>query len=191
MPWSSDFRDLVRTILVEERYGDPDVVSLGKSRLSPDSVDAQIDNQLALYEKRSSSSSAESVEESVGLSLKLILEADEPAEGDEAAPAGDESPEHDDVDGDAGAGEQAAEITKPDLDMNSFALAVARLVENYDKLLDVQSVIITRAKKYVEENYDTAVAGDLIVVLERDHGVSLDPRDDRPEIPPAAGAGPG
>jgi hypothetical protein len=182
-----------------------------KSRLSMQSVDDQIDSLLMQFEEKA-------ISEGYVLSLRVLLEApgDEEDEG-EAAPQGAESPEGEvtaskpkisDVETPAPAekpriqgqdsttssakidAEGAVESMKPRIDINQFASRVARLIDNYQSLLDIPSVILTRSQNFLTENYDEATAEELFEVLETEYGIALDPADNTPTPPAAAGAGP-
>lgn len=192
----SNLRDIVRKMIVEE------LARLeGGNRLSATSVDDQIDAQFNLFEKRSSpdsditspDESPEVREESSRYSLMMILEAetddqeeipDAPVEGDEASPedAPDVAPDKN---------QPSVEQIRPKLKVESFAARVARLIENHINLLDVPTVIINRAALFITENYDDETSKTFLEVLEKDHGLAVQPKDNEPERPIAVGAGPG
>lgn len=79
-----------------------------------------------------------------------------------------------------------------DIDLKSFAADVARLVKNYDTLLDMKSIILNRAFSYILSKYGKETEKALKDVLEQDHRlVSNEPiagEDDEPEVPVAVGA---
>jgi hypothetical protein len=74
--------------------------------------------------------------------------------------------------------------------VKNFAQSVARLVLNYEGLLDPKSTILNRARAYVEKNYDAGVAKQMMDILASQF--QLSPRDPNdvagPQAPPAAGA---
>jgi hypothetical protein len=76
------------------------------------------------------------------------------------------------------------------LNVSNFAQSVARLVMNYEGLLDPKSTILNRARVYVEKNYDAGVAKQMMDILSSQF--QLAPRasgDTTPvQAPPAAGA---
>lgn len=82
------------------------------------------------------------------------------------------------------------QVENPRLNVRNFAQSVARLVLNYEGLLDPKSTILNRARAYVEKNYDGAVAKQMMDILSSQF--QLAPRasgDTTPvQAPPAAGA---
>jgi len=177
-------RKMLRDIITEE------LASVqAKSRLSPDSADDQIDGMLIRYEEQSI------IEEQHLNSLKLLFEAepekDAPPEEDaapteDAAPPEDIAPSSKDVEID-----NPATAQTPKIDVDKFSMHIARLVQNYSRLLDIPTVIMGRARNFLEENYSKAVADEYEESLDRNHGLELNPKDNIPERPPAVGAGPG
>lgn len=147
-----------------------------ESRLSENSADDQIDSLLMQFEERS-------LKEASRYSLKRLFEADEPViTGEE-----EQSQVASSADIDA---TKSAEPNKPKIDINQFARRTARLVENYTNLLDISTVILNRAKNFLAENYDETVGEELFEILERDYGIAIEPPDNTPQAPAAAGAGP-
>jgi hypothetical protein len=82
------------------------------------------------------------------------------------------------------------QVENPRLNVSNFAQSVARLVMNYEGLLDPKSTILNRARVYVEKNYDAGVAKQMMDILSSQF--QLAPRasgDTTPvQAPPAAGA---
>ena len=165
----------------------------GKGRLSDGSADNQIDAMLIRFETESVN--PDDVQESLrAFSLRALLEAPEEEEEEEEAeeepePTVDEEPSfndstevNDDAEGSQG---------KPPLDVDQYAQRVARLVQNYQNLLDIETVILNRAKKFLIQNYDEPTADAFEETLERQFDLSLEPKDNEPRIPAAVGAGPG
>lgn len=79
---------------------------------------------------------------------------------------------------------------KPPINTDKFAENVARLIDNYDSLLDIVPVLINRASNYVRKNYGEQVVDQMLEKLRINHGIDLETRDDEPERPIAQGAGP-
>jgi hypothetical protein len=178
-------RKMLRDIITEE------LASVqAKSRLSPDSADDQIDGMLIRYEEQSI------IEEHMLSSLKLLFEAEpeKDAPPEDAAP--EESgapPEEEDIAPSSKDVEidNPATAQTPKIDVDKFSMHIARLVQNYSRLLDIPTVIMGRARNFLEENYSKAVADEYEESLDRNHGLELNPKDNIPERPPAVGAGPG
>jgi hypothetical protein len=133
------------------------------ARLSVDSLDDQIDSYIMKFEKRATE---DKLEESFRKhDLGFMLEVDAPAQTEKAP--------------------------KPNLNLTKFGKQVARLVMNADSLLDPRTVIINRASRFLEENYDEGHARDLLDFLETHFNItptneiSTDPS---PPPPPAVGA---
>lgn len=161
---------LIRQMILEELEAQLDE----KLRLPADSVDDQIDALLIKFESESIKT------ESVSLSLsKLLFEAPEDEE-EEEGPSAVGSEERDQ--------ELSAEPVKPPVEIDQFTKKLVRLLENYESLLDIKTVIINRAKNYLIENYDEAAADALEDTLDTDYGISLDPPDNEAERPIAVGA---
>ncbi len=85
---------------------------------------------------------------------------------------------------------QAPSVENPRFNARNFAQSVARLVLNYEGLLDPKTTILNRAKAYVEKNYDAGVAKQMMDILATQF--QLTPRtpgdESAVQAPPAAGA---
>jgi hypothetical protein len=132
-------------------------------RLSVDSLDDQIDGYIMKYEKRSK---VDKLEESFeNRNLGFLLEADE-----------------------AGKKENAPKMT---IDVRKFTNQLARLIMNSESLLDPSTVIINRAAKFLEENYDPGHATEMMDYLESKFNIMPSDEvkhDEVPPPPPAVGA---
>ena len=160
---------LIRKIILEEMEAQLDE----KLRLPADSVDDQIDALLIKFESESIKT------ESVTRSLSALL-FEAPEDDDEEGPSAVGSEERDQ--------ELSAEPIKPPVEIDQFTKKVVRLLENYESLLDIKTVIINRARNYLIENYDEAAADALEDTLDTDYGISLNPPDNDPTRPIAVGA---
>lgn len=84
------------------------------------------------------------------------------------------------------------ETSAQDIDLNKFASDVARLVKNYDTLMDMKSIILNKACSYIKFRYGDETEKALKDVLEQDYRlVSNAPKSEKreePEIPIAVGA---
>jgi hypothetical protein len=108
-----------------------------------DSVDVQIDKFFSDFESEAKSSKNESLD--WRQTLRRLLEA----EDDEESAKDDEDSE---------SGDQPAEkLTMEEIDVNSFAGSVARLIDNYDSLLEIRDAIVRRATNYLGKNYELDV----------------------------------
>lgn len=74
---------------------------------------------------------------------------------------------------------------KSTIDIEHFANSVARLVYNYDTLLDMEALVVQRAVEYIETNYDEEMAEDLRRALKDLHDIEVD----NPNSPPGTKLG--
>lgn len=122
--------------------------------------------------------------------VSFLLEQEAPEPPAEEPPA--EEPPMDD----AGAaptddtGEPAPSETPvmntPKINLNDFSRAVARLVNNYDALLNPKTIILNRAVEYIRTNYNELTAKQFQSIMEQNYGVqatSTDPSDDDSDFP--------
>ena len=81
--------------------------------------------------------------------------------------------------------ESAAE----DIDLRDFAGNVARLVKNYQNLIDWESVILNKAQSFVNNHYGEDTARVLFDILEAEYGIVKKVKEEEPaEAPIAVGA---
>lgn len=148
-----------------------------------DSLDAQVDRYLSDYESSSRTAKHEGKDFRM-LVKRLMSEADEEG-GDDADAETEDTP--------------APEPKKPGadaIDIEEFANNVARLIENYDTLLEVRSTMLRRSINFVTKNYDQSVAASFERTMRDKHGVvdgetKQEVDDDMFPAPPADRAGPG
>ena len=62
----------------------------------------------------------------------------------------------------------------PSIDMETFAANVARLVKNYDSLLDMKAIIVKKAQDYIANKYDVELGDALLDILNLRYDISLD-----------------
>lgn len=153
------------------------------------SLDQVIDKYIVRYERESipqtaapgpgptsnSAASPETLEERQIRSLSaLLFEQDAPPPPLEGAGgAGDGGG---DSGGDAGGGSGKAPpgppvINTPKINLNDFSRSMARLINNYDALLNPRSIILNRAEAYIKSNYDERTAKMFMQIMERNYGV--------------------
>lgn len=113
-------------------------------------------------------------------------EEEEPAE-EEEAPAEEPAAGEEDMGLDLGEpGEEPAEpaaegepvAATPQINLNDFARSVARLVNNFEVLLNPQNVILNRVEAYITSNYDERTARELMDILDQNY--SLRPVEEKP-----------
>ena len=86
------------------------------------------------------------------------------------------------------------EVAADDIDLKHFAADLARLVKNYDTLIDMESIILNKAYAYIQNNYGDDTVKALKDVLEQEFNIEIERNEierDEPEIPIAVGAGGG
>ncbi len=59
-----------------------------------------------------------------------------------------------------------------DLDVGSFAADVARLVKNYDNLLDIEDLLVKKSIDFLKRRYDEKTASDFEDALETQHDIT-------------------
>lgn len=79
------------------------------------------------------------------------------------------------------------------LDLDSFTADVARLVKNYDNLIDMEALLVNKSKEFLGARYGEEVVNQFVDRLEKNHDIE-DPQDVPPiptvgETPLAVGAG--
>jgi len=95
--------------------------------------------------------------------------------------------------------EQEEVTTEADIDLDLFATDVARLINNYDVLLDMESILYNKARELLTVKYGEEVAIAFDEILQSRHGIDVaKPTDgkvtpEESEVPPplAVGAGGG
>lgn len=86
-----------------------------------------------------------------------------------------------------------SEVAAADIDLRIFAREVARLIKNYDTLIDMKSIIMNKAFAYIKVKYGDDTEKALKDVLEQDFKLSTGKDagyedEDEPEVPIAVGA---
>ena len=80
-----------------------------------------------------------------------------------------------------------------DISIDTFAADVARLVKNYDNLLDIETLLVGKAKEFIEKRYGKDAADKLETTLDDTHSITAQeepttPPDSDLEVPLAVGA---
>lgn len=175
-------RQRIRHHHLNEGDGERDIA------LSPGSVDTQIDSLLVSFEKEAAELEDNAVvpEGRSIMAMLLLLEADEQAD--------DENDENDDKDSVTTDERQKTDepADTPDIKVNidTFALRVATLIETYTQRLDVETVIFNRAVTYMREHHGEQAAANLTRIITDEHGINLQGGSDD-VVPVQYGAGSG
>jgi len=81
------------------------------------------------------------------------------------------------------------EYTESDFDIQKFASDIARLIMNYDTLLDMESIIYNKAKSFLELKYGKDVSDSMSEILATRYGLDFEGKsDDYTPAPLAVGA---
>jgi hypothetical protein len=151
------------------------------------SLDQTVDRYLIRYEQesipindmyeslfRKKSFMLEQLEDDLGDEEEVV---DDDDAGDLGGDLGDLGGVDDGLGGDAGGEDEAAKpvLSTPKINLNDFARSVARLVNNFQALLDPKSTILNRVEAYITNNYDAKTANELMQTLETNY--SLKPTD--------------
>lgn len=182
----SPLRQLVRDLLREDGMETAPPVEGG------DSLDSQVDRYLSDYETSSKTAKKEGFD--FRMTIRRLLEA-----GDDAG-AGPDVTDTSEPDGGgddkAEASPEPQKMTSDDIDMDEFANNVARLIQNYDNLLEVRNTLIRRSINFISKSYDQDTVDTLTRLLRDEHGLvdgesKQDVEDEMFKAPPADRAGPG
>jgi len=83
------------------------------------------------------------------------------------------------------------EDEEPLIDIDTFASEVARLVKNYENLLDMESLLIDKASSFISDKYGEETAERFLDSLESKHSLNLEKETEQESAPLAVGALPG
>ena len=181
--------NLILKMLMEAEEKSPDMIVKNEKespRLAKDSADDQIDSYLISFEERAIKASDDDddvlFESLKNNSLKFLFEQEEEVpeeEGDAEpsdSPAGEVAEDEVEPPGDSRDidVEDSEKPKMPSMDVDKFAKSVVRLAKNANKLLDLEEVIINRAKNYLEKEYNDAYVAKFKETLEEQFGYSLE-----------------
>lgn len=83
-------------------------------------------------------------------------------------------------------------VNTPKINLNDFSRSVARMVNNFDALLNPKTIILNRVEAYLKSNYDERTAKHFMQIMERNYGLnvtSVEYPEDNNEFPtPYAGS---
>lgn len=100
------------------------------------------------------------------------------AGGEEGADAGMELGAGAD-EGENKGGEEKAVMATPQINLNNFARSVARLVNNYEVLVNPKNTILNRARAYVANNYDERTSNELMDILDKTYSLRTTTEQDK------------
>ena len=170
LPGSYRLRDLVKRL-----YEEADKEEQRES--GEDSLDDQVDRLFSGYLKEAKNSKNEG--RSFDSLVRRVLREEDDEEEDDSDDEADDEPE---------------KGTIEDVDVQSFANDVMRLVENYDTLLEIRNTLLRRASNYLSKVFEDDVVSAFEDALKEGHGVEIGVTDVEKETefqaPAAAQAGP-
>lgn len=161
-----------------------------ESGASGASLDAQVDRYLNEYlagSKKEEDDEAPPVDQMEALDWRDLLKG-------RLVEAGESDKDEEDADDQApGADAMMGDDERLGLDkisVEDFANDVARLIENYDSLLEIRSTLLRRAREFLEETYDDDVVSAFEATMRDDHAMEageskLDIDSDKFTAPPA------
>lgn len=184
-------KNLVTRLLKEETSA----AEVFKEEKGQESLDSQVDKYFSQFESEAS----ESVQKNESLfrrwnknTFKFLFEADE--EDEEGS---EETSAEDDAESDSAAGDETPppKMGLDSIDPYVFANGVARLIENYETMLEVKNTLLRRSLNFIRKSYKDEVVDEVKRALEEEHslevGKSKIERDDDQFQPPAAQRGNG
>lgn len=155
-----------------------------------DSIDSQIDSFFSDYEAESRNSKNEGKDFRM-LVRRFLIEAEEDKEEDKDKEEKDKKDEKEEEE------EKPAEpekLTIDDINVDTFADNVVRLIDNYDSLLEIRNAILRRSINFLLKGYSPDVAEAYRTTLEERHGLQAgkskyEEEDEDFQPPPADRAG--
>lgn len=152
-----------------------------------DSLDDQVDRYLTDFEAEAKSAKTEARD--WRRTVRRIVEA----EGDEGEEDKEDKKDEEGAEGE-GEEEKPKKLSADDIDVDSYANSVMRLIDNYDSLLEVRNTILRRAANFIGKNYEMDVLNQFKETLRGDYGMEIgrspeDMTDEKFPAPPAARAG--
>ena len=67
------------------------------------------------------------------------------------------------------------------IDLDHFSAEIARLVKNYENLLDMEKIIVSKASSFISDKYSDDVVRDFLDNLESQHDIEIDAAEEPPE----------
>lgn len=64
-------------------------------------------------------------------------------------------------------------VNTPKINLNDFSRSIARMVNNFDALLNPKTVIINRVEAYLKSNYNERTAKQFMQIMERNYGINV------------------
>jgi hypothetical protein len=172
-----------RVFLKEEE--EKEKQNLDPSLEGEDSIDNQIDDYLSQYERTAKDSIKES--KNWNMTVRRLLnekdeddpfsepdeEEDKEADSEDETSEESEESEEEETEEEGEEDSKSEKLTESDIDLNQFANDIARLIENYDSLLEIKNTIMRRSLKYLSESYDKSAVDKLKEILLDEYGLEV------------------
>lgn len=156
-----------------------------------DSIDSQIDSFFSDYEAESRNSKNEGKDFRM-LVRRFLIEAEEDEEKKEDEDK-EKDKEKDEKKDEEKESAEPKKLTIDDINVDTFADSVVRLIDNYDSLLEIRNAILRRSVNFLLKSYSPDVAEAYKTSLEERHGLesgkSKYDEDEDFQPPPADRAG--
>lgn len=186
-------RSLIRKLILEQ-VGELFDSEGEESKLKNDSIDDQIDAFIIKFEKDSIDQAENAIEPEDALSeslrmlslSSLLTEQDDEGAEDEEEDVVEDAEEEEVAE--ESEPDEVIDVPKPEINIESFTKRVARMIINFDSLVDVKGIIVNRAMNYLQENYDSAQAEEMKEILDTQFDFDVETEGETPEAPFAAGA---
>jgi hypothetical protein len=123
----------------------------------------------------------------VAEALRVITEADDEEDpGLDVAGGGggdeDTSKEEPSPSSPAGNDQNQPVINTPQINLNNFAASIARLVNNFNELMNPKDIILNRVESYITTNYDPRTAKELMDILDTNFSLRTQNAQDHREV---------
>jgi len=188
-------RNLKKIIIEETRKIIREESNLSEEK-GQDSLDSQIDSYFSNYESEAKNVKVEGLDFRRFMRRFLVeAEKDEDKSDEDSDEKDDE--EASDATSKEDEEDEPEKLTIDDVDVDSFADSVVRLVDNYDSLLEVRNTILRRAVNFLLKSYEPDVADAFKESLSEKHGMEVgkteSEEEDEIQVPAAdrAGTSPG
>jgi hypothetical protein len=146
----SEFRTMMLEFLIKEEN------PITKKEIKNTSLDIQVDKLFTAYEKEAKNLKME------GTDFRLLMRRMLTEAGEDEDKTDDETNDED----------TQPKLTLEDINVESFAESVVRLINNYDSLLEIRNTIIERSRNFLEKNYQNDVLTNYNSVLEDEFGIN-------------------
>jgi predicted transcriptional regulator len=72
---------------------------------------------------------------------------------------------------------QKAVINTPQINLQEFSKNIARMINNFDTLLNPKQILLNRVENYIMTNYDQRTAQELMDMLAQNYNLSTSERE--------------